>query len=52
MFENLAKWYISRLLRKAKINDLEMVIRSDGWTYYKRNKTREESIKKLIAEIR
>lgn len=52
MFEKLAKWYLSRLLRKAKIDDLEMVIRSDYWTYYKRDKEREKSVKKTMALIK
>jgi hypothetical protein len=52
MFEKIAKWYLSKLLRKANINDLEMVIRSNGWTYYKRNKDKEESVKKTLSLIK
>ena len=52
MFEKLAIWYLSRMLRKAKINDLEIGITSDGWTYHKRNKEKEEALKKIIAKIK
>lgn len=52
MFEKLATWYLSRMLRKAKINNLEIGITSDGWTYHKRDKEKEESIKKTLAEIK
>lgn len=52
MLEKLATWYLSRMLRKAKINELEIGITSDGWTYHKRNKEKEESIKKTISKIK
>lgn len=52
MFEKLAIWYLSRTLKKAKIYTLEIGITSDGWTYHKRNKEKEESIKKILAKIK
>ena len=52
MFYTLARWYIQHNLKKENINTLELVIRSDGWTFYKRNKEREESIKKLFTTIK
>lgn len=52
MLEKLAKWYLSKYLRKHKYNNLEIVIRDDGWTIYRRNKEKEESIQKLISKIK
>jgi len=51
MFEKLATWYLSRMLRKAKIYTLEIGVTSDSWTYHKRNKEKEEAIKKIVARI-
>ncbi|MBY6804337.1 hypothetical protein HYH33_06845 [Clostridium botulinum] len=39
-------------LKRLGINDLEIVIRSDGKTVYKRNKEREKSIKRTLDLIR
>lgn len=52
MFEKLATWYLSRILRKAGIDEIELVIRDDGWTYRKRNKLREELIKQVLSKIK
>ena len=52
MLEKLAKWYLSGYLRKHKYSNLEIVVRDDGWTIYRRNKEREESIKKTISRIK
>lgn len=52
MFEKLATWYLQRMLRKAKIYTLEIGITSDGWTYHKRNKDKEDSIEKTLAKIK
>lgn len=52
MFSHLAKWYLSWRLRKMKNNSVEIVIRSDGWTYYERNKKKEEWVKETAKEIK
>lgn len=52
MFEKLATWYLSRILRKTKINQLELGITSDGWTYHKRNREKEEALKKIVAKLK
>lgn len=52
MLEKLAIKFISWNLRRKGINNIEIVIRSDGDTVYKRNKEREESIKKTLSKIK
>lgn len=52
MLEKLAIRFISWDLKRKGINNLEIVIRSDGNTMYKRNKEREESIKETLSKIK
>lgn len=52
MLEKLAIKFISWNLRKKGINNLEVVIRNDGDTLYKRNKEREKNIKETISKIK
>lgn len=52
MLEKLAIKFISWNLRRKGINNLEVVIRSDGDALYKRNKEREENIKEVISKIK
>lgn len=52
MLEKLAIKFISWNLRRKKTDNLEVVIRSDGDTLYKRNKEREESIKETLSKIK
>jgi len=55
MFHLLHKLAIKFLvydLKRQKIDNLEIVIRSDGKTTYKRNKEKEDSIKKILNKIR
>ena len=52
MLEKLARWYLIRKMRKLKINNIELAITSDGWTYHKRDKAKEKAINKLIALIK
>nr|DAY98714.1 MAG TPA: hypothetical protein [Caudoviricetes sp.] len=52
MLEKLAIKFISWNLRQKGINNLEVVIRSDGVVLYTRNKEREESIKEVISKIK
>lgn len=52
MLEKLAIKFISWNLRRKKIHNIEVVIRSDGNTLYKRNKEREASIKETLSKIK
>lgn len=52
MLERLAIKFISWNLRRKRIYNLEVVIRSDGDTLYKRNKEKESSVKETIAKIK
>lgn len=52
MLDKLAIKFISWNLRRKKIHNIEVVIRSDGDTMYKRNKEREESIKETLSQIK
>lgn len=52
MLERLAIKFISWNLRRKGINNLEVVIRSDGDTIYKRNIEKEISIKETISKIK
>ena len=52
MFEKLAIKFISWKLRVQGLNDIEIVIRSDGDTVYKRNKVKEEIIKNVTCKIK
>lgn len=51
MLKQLAIKYLQWYLKRKKINNIEFVIRSDCWTYHKRNKYKEESIKKTLELI-
>ena len=52
MLEKIAIKFISWNLKRKGINNLEVVIRSDGSTLYKRNKEREKSVKETISKIK
>ena len=52
MLEELAIKFISWNLKRKGINNLEIVIRSDGHTVYKRNKEKEEYVKKILSKIK
>lgn len=52
MLEKIAIKFISWNLKRKGINNLEVVIRSDGNTLYKRNKEREKSVKETISKIK
>ena len=52
MLEKIAIKFISWNLKRKGINNLEVVIRSDGNTFYKRNKEREESVQETISKIK
>lgn len=52
MFEKLAIKFISWNLKRKGINNIEVVIRSDGNTLYKRNKERENSVKDTLSKIK
>lgn len=52
MFEKLAIKFLSWNLRRQKLHNIEIVVRSDGNTIYKRNKKKEEDIKKIISKIK
>ena len=49
---NLAIKFISWKLKLKGIDNIEIVIRDDGHTVYKRNKKKEESIKNILAKIK
>lgn len=54
MFDVLYKLSIKFLiwdLKRLKINDLEIVIRNDGWSVYRRNKEREKRVKETLDLI-
>lgn len=52
MLERLAIKCISWKLKIKGLHNIEVVIRSDGDTIYKRNKKKEESIKQIISKIK
>lgn len=52
MLEKLAIKFISWNLRRKGMDNIEIVIRSDGDTMYKRNKEREESVRKTLSKIK
>lgn len=52
MLENIAIKFISWNLKRKGINNLEVVIRSDGNTLYKRNKKREKRVQETISKIK
>lgn len=52
MFYDLAIKYLIRYLRKKNLNNIEIVIRSDDYTYYKRDKEKEESVNKTLSMIK
>lgn len=52
MLEKIAIKFISWNLRRRGIHNLEVVIRSDGDTVYKRNKEKEKIIKETISKIK
>lgn len=52
MFEKIAIKFLSWNLRRKNINNIEIVIRSDGYTVYKRNKAKEGVVKKVLSKIK
>ena len=52
MLGKIAIKFISWNLKRKGINNLEVVIRSEGNTLYKRNKEREKSIQETISKIK
>ena len=50
MIEKLARWYLTMKMKKSR--GLEMVIRNDSWTYYRRDRDKEESIKKTLYKTK
>lgn len=52
MLTNLAIRFIKWNLKRKGIDNLEIVIRSDGSTFYKRNKALEQSIKETLSKIK
>lgn len=52
MLEKIAIKFISWNLKRKGINNLELVIRSDGNTLRKRNKEREKSMQETISKIK
>lgn len=44
--------YLVWLFKIQKIDNIELVIRNDGYTYYKRNKEREKSVKEVLSQIK
>lgn len=52
MIKKLAIKYISYYLRKKGYEHIEVVIRSNGSTCYKRNKDKENSINKTLKLIK
>lgn len=52
MLEKIAIKFISWNLKRKGIDNLEVVIRSDGNTLYKRNKVRESEIKETLSKIK
>lgn len=52
MLEKLAIKFISWNLKRKGINNLEVVIRNDGNTLYKRNKEKEKSVQETISKIK
>ncbi|WP_175582776.1 hypothetical protein [Clostridium perfringens] len=52
MLQKLAIRFISWNLRRQKIDNLGVLVHSDGHTFYKRNKRREQSIKETISKIK
>lgn len=52
MIDKLAIKFISWNLRRKGINNLEVVIRSDGNTLYKRDKARENNVRKTLSKIK
>lgn len=51
MLEKLAINYIVKRMKKSRCNNIEIVIRSDGSTVYRRNREKEQSINRTIAKI-
>ena len=52
MLEKLAIGFISWKLRRQGLYDVEIVVRSDGDTVYKRNKEREAVVKRIVSNIK
>lgn len=52
MFKWIAIHYLMWNLRRQKIYNIEYVIRSDGYTFYKRNKNKEQSIQETLNKIK
>lgn len=52
MLEKIAIKFISWNLKRKGIHNLEVVIRSDGNTLYKRNKEKEKIIQETLSKIK
>jgi len=52
MLYKLAIHYISHCLKKSHISGLEVIIRDDDWTYNRRDKDKEKSIKNTLDLIK
>lgn len=50
--KRLAIKYLQWYLKRKKIDSLEFVIRNDGFTIYKRNFKKEESMKKTLSKVK
>lgn len=44
--------FISWSFRVEKIDKIELVIRDNGYTYYNRNFTKEEQLKRVLSKIK
>lgn len=52
MFKQLAIRYLRWYLKRNRINTLELVIRDDGYTFYKRNLEKEKSVQETLDNIK
>lgn len=52
MIEKLLIKALILILKRKDMNSIELVIRSNGYTYYKRNLTEEESIEETLKLIK
>lgn len=52
MFNKILIKFLQWNLKRNKLSNIELVIRDNGYTYYKRNKNKEESIKETLKLIK
>lgn len=52
MLRWLAIHFLILDMKIRKLSNIEYVIRNDGYTFYKRNFSREKSIKETLAKIK